>query len=46
MRRLDAKGLSAVTHTAGEQNTQLDTIEEADERIAKQKKIAAKLAAK
>jgi len=34
MRRLDKKGLSAVTHTAGEKNTQLDTIEEADHRIA------------
>jgi hypothetical protein len=34
MRRLDKKGLSAVTHTAGETKSQLDTIEEADKRLA------------
>lgn len=46
MRRLDAKGLSAVTHNAGTKITQLDTIELADQRMAEQKKRAAKLAAK
>lgn len=46
MRRLDAKGLSAVTHNAGTKITQLDTIELADQRLAEQKKRAAKLAAK
>jgi hypothetical protein len=46
MRRLDKKGLSAVTHNAGTKVTQLDTIELADVRMAQQKERAAKLAAK